>query len=233
MSAEDPRSLLQPAFVLHRRPYSNTSLLLEAFVLDAGRLPLLAKGATAGRAFGASLLQPFVPLLVSRSGRGEVRTLGRYEAEGPPVPLTGERLYCGFYVNELMVHLLPREEPHPALFGAYAATLARLARDDDPEPALRCFEVALLAELGYALLLDREAEGGAPIDAAARYDFVIERGPVPVAGGELSGATLLKLASGSAPVGDERREARRLLRRVLDHYLGGRPLKSRELFVRA
>ena len=233
MSAEDPRSLLQPAFVLHRRPYSNTSLLLEAFVLDAGRLPLLAKGATAGRAFGASLLQPFVPLLVSRSGRGEVRTLGRYEAEGPPVPLAGERLYCGFYVNELMVHLLPREEPHPALFGAYAATLARLARDDDPEPALRCFEVALLAELGYALLLDREAEGRAPIDAAARYDFVIERGPVPVAGGELSGATLLKLASGSAPVGDERREARRLLRRVLDHYLGGRPLKSRELFVRA
>lgn len=233
MAAADPRAHLQPAFVLHRRPYSNTSLLLEAFVLDAGRLPLLAKGATAGRAFGASLLQPFVPLLLSRSGRGEVRTLGRYEAEGPPIALAGERLYCGFYVNELLVHLLPREEAHPTLFAAYGDTLARLARDDDPEPALRCFEVALLAELGYALLLDREADGAAPVEATVRYDFVIEKGPVAATGGELSGTTLLKLASGAAPVGEERREARRLLRRVLDHYLGGRPLKSRELFVRA
>jgi DNA repair protein RecO (recombination protein O) len=231
--AADARAQLQPAFVLHRRPYGNTSLLLEAFVLDAGRLPLLAKGATSGRVFGASLLQPFVPLLLSRAGRGEVRTLGRYEAEGPPITLTGERLYCGFYVNELLVRLLPREEPHPGLFAAYGATLARLAQEGDPEPALRCFEVALLAELGYALLLDREADSAAPVQPAARYDFVVEKGPVATAGGELSGATLLKLANGAAPVGEERREARRLLRRVLDHYLGGRALKSRELFVRA
>jgi DNA repair protein RecO (recombination protein O) len=132
-----------------------------------------------------------------------------------------------------MVRLLPREEPHPALFAAYGGTLLRLACEDDPEPALRCFEVSLLAELGYALLLDREAETAARVDPAARYDFVVEKGPVAAAGGELSGVTLLKLAGGAAPVGDERREARLLLRRVLDHYLGGRPLKSRELFVRA
>jgi DNA repair protein RecO (recombination protein O) len=227
-----PRNELQPAFVLHRRPYSNTSLLLEVFLLHEGRMPLLAKGATAGRALGASLLQPFLPLLVSRSGRGEVRTLGHFEAAGPPLPLRGQQLYCGFYVNELMVRLVQREEPHPALFAAYKETLRRLVEEGDPEPALRRFEVGLLAELGYALLLEREAEADRVLDPAARYDYVIERGPVAAPGGELGGSTLLKLAGGEALAGDERREARRLLRRVLDHYLGGRPLKSRELFVR-
>jgi DNA repair protein RecO (recombination protein O) len=228
----DPRNELQPAFVLHRRPYSNTSLLLEAFLLHEGRMPLLAKGATAGRALGASLLQPFLPLLVSRSGRGEVRTLGRFEAAGPPLPLRGQQLYCGFYVNELMVRLMPRDEPHPALFAAYQETLGRLVEEGDPEPALRRFEVGLLAELGYGLVLETEAGTDARVDPAARYDYVVERGPERASAGELGGATLLKLAAGDALSGEERREARRLLRRVLDHYLGGRPLKSRELFAR-
>jgi len=228
----DPRNELQPAFVLHRRPYSNTSLLLEVFLLHEGRLPLLAKGVTSGRALGAALLQPFVPLLVSRSGRGEVRTLGRFEAAGPPLPLRGQQLYCGFYLNELMIRLVQREEPHPALFAAYQETLRRLVEEEDPEPALRRFEIGFLAELGYALVLEHEAETQAAIDPTLRYDYLIERGPAAAAGGELGGATLLKLASGEPLVGDERREARRLLRRVLDHYLGGKPLKSRELFAR-
>jgi len=228
----DPRNELQPAFVLHRRPYSNTSLLLEVFLLHEGRLPLLAKGVTSGRALGAALLQPFVPLLVNRSGRGEVRTLGRFEAAGPPLPLRGQQLYCGFYLNELLVRLVQREEPHPALFAAYQETLRRLVEEEDPEPALRRFEIGFLAELGYALLLEHEAETQAAIDPGLRYDYLIERGPAASAAGELGGATLLKLAGGEPLVGDERREARRLLRRVLDHYLGGRPLKSRELFAR-
>lgn len=228
----DPRNELQPAFVLHRRPYSNTSLLLEVFLLHEGRMPLLAKGATGGRALGAALLQPFLPLLVSRSGRGEVKTLGRYEAAGPPLPLRGQQLYCGFYVNELMVRLVQREEPHPGLFAAYQATLSRLVEEGDPEPALRRFEIGLLGELGYGLLLEREAGSDAALDPAGRYDYEIERGPVATPAGELGGATLLKLAAGEPLAGEERREARRLLRRVLDHYLGGRPLKSRELFVR-
>ena len=228
----DPRTELQPAFVLHRRPYSNTSLLLEVFLLHEGRLPLLAKGVTSGRALGAALLQPFVPLLVSRSGRGEVRTLGRFEAAGPPMPLRGQQLYCGFYVNELMIRLVQREEPHPALFAAYQETLRRLVEESDPEPSLRRFEVGLLADLGYGLLFEHEADTEAGIDPVRRYDYLIESGPVASAAGELSGSTLLKLARGEALVGDERREARRLLRRVLDHYLGGKPLKSRELFAR-
>ncbi len=228
----DPRSELQPAFVLHRRPYSNTSLLLEVFLLHEGRMPLLAKGATGGRALGASLLQPFLPLLVSRSGRGEVRTLGRYEAAGPPLPLRGQQLYCGFYVNELMVRLVQREEPHPGLFAAYQETLRRLVEEGDPEPALRRFEVGLLADLGYGLVLEREAGSDRAVDPAGRYEYVVELGPVAAPGGELGGSTLLKLATGEPLAGEERREARRLLRGVLDHYLGGRPLKSRELFVR-
>jgi DNA repair protein RecO (recombination protein O) len=228
----DPRNELQPAFVLHRRPYSNTSLLLEVFLLHEGRMPLLAKGATAGRARGATQLQPVLPLLVSRSGRGEVRTLGRFEAAGPPLPLRGQQLYCGFYVNELMIRLVQREEPHPGLFAAYQETLRRLVEEADPEPALRRFEVGLLTDLGYGLLLEREAGTDAALDPAGRYDYEIERGPVAAPGGELAGSTLLKLAAGAVLEGEERREARRLLRRVLDHYLGGRPLKSRELFAR-
>ncbi len=229
--AADARTGLQPAFVLHRRPYSNTSLLLEAFLLDDGRLPLLAKG-VAGRGLGASLLQPFVPLLLTHSGRGEVRTVGRFEAAGPAYPLRGEHLYCGFYLNELLVRLMQRSEPHGPLFASYQETLQALAQGGDPEPALRRFEVRLLEDLGYALVLDHEASHDAVLEPAGRYDYVIEKGPVVAARGELAGSTLLKLRSGETLVGDERREARRLLRRVLDHYLGGRPLKSRELFVR-
>ena len=114
----------------------------------------------------------------------------------------------------------------------HIATLRQARGTRYPEPALRRFEVGLLADLGYALVLEREAETDRVLDPAGRYDYVVERGPVAAPGGELAGSTLLKLAGGESLAGEERREARRLLRRVLDHYLGGRPLKSRELFAR-
>ncbi|EXJ14703.1 DNA repair protein RecO [Imhoffiella purpurea] len=224
---------LSPGFVLHRRDYSNTSLLVELFVEGRGRLPAIAKGARRPRNPASALLQPFQPLWLGVSGRGEVRTLTRVEGEGPPLGLSGEVLFGGFYLNELLMRLLGRDDPHDRLFGIYRDTLVRLAEGFDLESGLRRFELDLLGELGYGLTLDREI-GGHPVSADSWYlveqdegvrrvDFVPE---VPL----VSGGTLLALASGDSLVDGQRRESRTLLRRILAHHLGERPLRSRELY---
>ncbi len=222
-----------PAFVLHRRAYSNTSLLLECLTAANGRFPVIARGVRARSPGGAGLLQPFVPLLIGWSGRGEVKTLTSFEINGATIDLEGRALYCGFYVNEVLMRLLERHDPHEALFGLYRETLAGLAADNEIERILRRFERLLLTELGYGLLLERDAESGAHIDPDRRYHYELERGPLPVRAASadtVKGSTLLALAQDRRLDGEERKEARRLMRRVLAHYLGDRPLKSRELF---
>ena len=141
------------AFVLHAYPYSETSLLVEAFTRPHGRLPLLAKGARRPGSSLRSVLVAFQPLTASWSGRGEVRTLVRSEWQGGQPLLRGEALLCGFYLNELLLRLLPREDPHEVLFDHYAAALNRLATEQEQAPILRGFERRLLQELGYALAL--------------------------------------------------------------------------------
>jgi DNA repair protein RecO (recombination protein O) len=229
----EPRTQLQPAFLLHRRPYSNNSLLLECFVAGAGRFPAIARGVSARKGQGRALLQPFTPLLIRWSGRGEVRSLNQYEASGRSYPLQGRALYCGFYLNELLMRLLQRSDPHERLFALYADTLAQLAVGDSLEPLLRRFELSLLQELGYGMILDRDIETDTPIQPERHYHYRLEQGPAPADDGDKSvvtGATLLALGSGAplSPTGI--REARLLLRRVLARYLGDKPLKSRELF---
>jgi len=223
---------LQPAYILHRRNYGNSSLLLECFTPAGGRFPAIARGASARFSKGASMPQPFQPFWLKLAGRGEVRTLAACEAAAGPAPLQGERLYCAFYLNELLLRLLPRDDPHALLFDRYAQTLTELS-DGVAADLLRRFEVALLQALGYGAPLHLEASGGRPVMAEARYHYHLEEGPIrnePPAGAEVSGATLLALA-GERPFDDLcRREARALMRRLIDHYLGGRPLKSRELF---
>ena len=226
---------LHPCFVLHRRDYSDTSLLVEVFARDFGRFPAIAKGAKRSRSTGAALLQPFRPLWLSWGGRGEVRTLHRMEAVGPAPVLAGKTLVCGFYLNELLVRLLGRDDPHEALFAHYHDALGRLAGDEDFEAVLRRFELQLLAEIGYALLLDREADSGLPVRRDRRYRYEPERGPVALEPSDhepfaIAGETLLRLAAEQIPAGQGAREARYLLRRVLACYLGDKPLKSRELF---
>lgn len=221
-------------FVLHRREYRNTSLLVEVFGADPGRFPAIARGAKGSRTVPAGLLQPFQPVWITWSGRGEVKTLRSVEAAGPPLPLEGKALYCGFYVNELLMRLTGRNDPHEGLFGPYSLTLAGLAEGADPSQVLRVFELALLRELGYAPLLAREADTGEPVRVERRYAYELERGPVGLAvssgGGQVSGRTLLALEAGVPMSPMEAREARELLRRLLGRYLGERPLKSRELF---
>ncbi len=222
------------AYLLHRTPYSNSSLLLECFTREHGRFPAIAKGARAARKSGQALLQPFTPLVIRITGKGEVKTLAGYEPDGTAPALQGKNMYCGFYLNELLVRILARNDPHEELFHHYEQALHSLSSTDDIEPALRRFEVALLGELGYGLQLDVEVEQGNPIKHDTYYTFELESGPReagPSDHNTIMGSTLQALA-GNRPFCDtERNQARRLMRRILTHYLGDRPLKSRELFT--
>lgn len=228
--------LLQPGFVLHRRDYRNTSLLLELFTLYEGRLPAIARGAKSTRTGRAALLQPFRPLLVGLSGRGEIKTLAQVEAQGRAYELTGKVLYCGFYLNELLMRLLGRNDPHPDLFAHYLEAMQALAEGRNLDANLRYFEIRLLKELGYALLLSHESATGEPIRAEAVYEYIVEQGPVnvsaPADAGRLRvhGQTLLSLHNNDPMDPVSLGEAKGLMRRVLAFYLGDKPLKSRELF---
>lgn len=231
------RDELQRAFVLHRRDFSNTSLIIEVFTDLHGRLPLMAKGAKRGRGPLVGLLQPFQPLWVAWTGRGEIRTLTRAEAAGRPLVLAGTALYCGLYLNELLLRLLGRDDPHEDLFPDYQLALDALSRNDAIQTRLRQFELRLLAAIGYQMILDREADGGNPVRPDGRYRYVSARGLVPVspaAAGEgvVGGETLRLLLDGEALSGERAREARDLMRVALAPYLGDRPLKSRALFRR-
>lgn len=228
---------LERGFVLHRRDFSNTSLLLEVFTPNHGRLPVLAKGvkgARRGRAALAALLQPFQPLWLNWTGRGEVATLTDAEAGGAALPLSGDALYCGFYVNELLLRLLARHDAHGALFVFYQQVLDGLASPAGGlDTALRRFELRLLQELGYQLELARDGVGG-PIAHTGWYSYHPERGLLPTAphaGALISGETLHLLATEADLAGGHARAARALLRAVLAPHLGPRPLRSRELFL--
>jgi DNA repair protein RecO (recombination protein O) len=223
---------LIPAFVLHSRPYRDTSLLLEVFSGEQGRVGLVARGARSTRSRQRGLLQPFQPLLLSWTTRGELGTLVTVESAGAPMSLRGHGLYGGFYLNELLVRLLHRNDPHPELYPVYGAALARLAQATDPEPPLRWFEVRLLEALGYGLQLDRDATG-AELEPESLYDYRPEQGAVPLGGGgaaqgvKISGRSLLALQAECLDDGQVRRDARRLTRAVLDLHLGPAPLKTR------
>jgi DNA repair protein RecO (recombination protein O) len=229
------RIVLQPAFVLHRRPYRDTSLLLEAWTPEQGRLGLVARGVRTRRSRWQGLLQPFQPLLLSGSGKGDLLTLTTAEEAGRPLPPPPARWLSGLYVNELLLRLLPRHDPHPGLFAAYQTVLEALAGSSTEEAALRIFEKRLLAELGYGLLLDTDADSGAPIAAERVYRYVLEQGPCSLArtaGGILiSGKSLLALRQENLADPGVLREAKRLTRAALGVYLQGRPLQTRELLA--
>ncbi len=167
---------------MHRRDYTNTSLLLDVFGLGQGRFPAIAKGARRPRNPASALLQPFQPLWLAVVGRGEIRTLTRGEGAGRPIPLQGRALLVGFYFNELLVRLLARHDAHDPLFVFYQYSLARLAAGADLETLVRQFELRLLDELGYGPMLDREAGGREPVLAERFYIYEAEVGIAPGGG---------------------------------------------------
>ncbi|MDP3856311.1 MAG: DNA repair protein RecO [Stagnimonas sp.] len=215
---------LQPAYLLHTRSYGDTSLLIEAFTPEHGRVGLIAKGARGPRSKTRAHLQPLRPLLLSWIARGELGTVTGIEAQGLPAPLAGERLFCAWYANELLLRLCARDDPHPILFAAYVGLLARLA--EEVEPALRAFECRLLEELGYGLRLPGDLEPG------QRYRYDWERGPLPTAAIDAEGyegASLIALRDDRLTAAAPRQDARRLLRQALQRQLGGKPLETARL----
>lgn len=228
------RVVLQPAFVLHQRPYRNTSLVLDILSRDHGRIGLVARGVRTPRSRLKGLLQSFRPLLLSWSGQGELSTLTAAEEVGSPVSLPPGRLLYGFYLNELLLRLLPRDDPHPSLFLHYGKALEALAVEAGDEPVLRIFEKHLLAQLGYGLRLDTEAVSGAPIVTDAHYRYVLDQGPIGSeqtrTGVGISGRGLLALHHEVFQDDLVLREVKHLTRAVLHVHLRGRPLHTRELW---
>ena len=221
----------EPGFVLHAYPYKETSLIVEAFTRRFGRVGLLARGARRPRSAMRGVLLAFHPLHLTWSTSAELGTLMSAEWGGGQASLSGIGLMCGFYINELLLRLLPRDDPHEALFDAYGKALARLAAGDEQASVLRGFERRMLAELGYAPVLDRDAANGAQIDAAKHYSYEAERGPVETRrdSGEsvVSGRTLLDMVADNYDSSRTRDEARRLMRALIAERLGGQALHTR------
>ena len=225
----------QPAFLLHQRPFRDTSLLLDVFSRDHGKLALVARGARAQKSRLKPLLRPFLPLQLSWLLRSDLGTLTGAELDGQPQSLSGDALMSGYYLNELLLHLLHRHDPHPEVFAAYAQTISRLAGSDDPAPALRVFEIELLKLLGYAPTFGYEAISHDEIEATANYEYRAEQGPVKVSRDSgpmvFSGEMLIAIREHQFDDADVLRSAGRLLRNVIAHHLGGKELKSRKVLV--
>lgn len=223
------------AYVLHSRPYRNTSLIIDVLTREYGRLGLVAKGAKRGNAALAGKLLPYHRIFIEWGGQGELMTL--YKAEPDTrrqQSLSGDMLYHGFYLNELLLRLLHRHDAHPQLFDDYTQCLSELVQVQHKDVPLRYFELQLLESLGYAMNLQQDAHSGEAIRAEYDYSYHIEHGPVRVEmqsqdALRVNGATLLAMAQRCLTENSHRNEAKQLMRTVLEHYLGDRPLKAREL----
>lgn len=229
------RVLLEPAYLLHHRPWSDTSRILELMTRNHGRVTLFARGARRSGSPLRGVLQPFVPLLVSWSGRADGGTLTGAEIGGALTPLPPAQLMSGFYLNELLLHLLPREDRHERLFDAYTTAIGQLAGAADHRP-LRSFEMVLLEELGYGLELAHEAASGEPLDPERYYHFQAGRGLLAVRDAaadadSFRGGDLLAAASGDFSQPAALAAAKRVLRAAIGHCLDGRGLHSREVML--
>lgn len=218
----------QPAYVLHSRAYRENSALVD-FLTPQGRLRAVLRSAK-GKA--GSLARPFVPLEIELRGRGELKNVGRMEAAGVASWMVGEALFSGLYLNELLIRLLPAEDPHPAVFDHYAATLVALAEGRPLEPLLRSFEWRLLDDLGYGFALDMDINGE-PLAADGLYRLQVDAGlerVYMVQPGLFQGVELQAMAEADWDAPGALAAAKRLMRQALAVHLGGRPLVSRELF---
>ncbi len=238
MADRGGRQESRESFILHSRAYRETSLLLEVVSRGCGRISMVARGARSPRSPLRGVLLAFQPLALSWFGKGEVRTLARAEWTGGQPLLRGEALLCGFYLNELLLRLLPREDPHDALFACYGGALARLASEGGSAATLRSFEKALLRELGYAMSFERDSASGSAIDPAKNYVYDPNSGPIEAdgstagsaAGPQFSGRTLLDMARDDYADPRTQQQAKALMRALINHRLEYRPLFSRQVF---
>ena len=221
--------------MLHRRRYRETSLIVDFLTAEQGRVSAVARGALRRGASLAMYLQPQILLSLEMRGRGDLLTLIRAEPNGRSVPaLTGERLYSLFYINELVTRLTISHDPNAELFNIYRTSLARLGEETSIELVLRHFETRFLDAIGLGLVLTVDSATGLGVESAIKYQYLAERGPVRAGvdrqGISIHGSTLHALADGTEMNLDQLREAKRLMRYLLDHHLEGHPLLSRKLF---
>jgi DNA repair protein RecO (recombination protein O) len=225
----------QPAFVLHSYPYKETSLIIDLFTRDFGRVALIAKGAKRPHSQLRGVLQTFQPLSSSWVGKSELRTLTDAEWVGGMLPLEKTALLCGFYLNELLVKLLARDDAHPALFDHYVATLNQLAHNEPAPIVLRKFERALLRETGVSADLSRCTVTRAPVRADVVYVVDPERGPRPERASDQSprvaGKTLLDMEREDYQDAATQSQSKQLMRFLLAHHLGGAPLNTRQILI--
>ena len=235
----ESRIQLQPAYILFSRPFQNTSVMLDFFTINYGRVRVIAKGARRQSSKYRSLLQPFHPLLIGYTGKGEVKTLGHVESSVSAISLKGKRLFSGIYLNELLCRLLHSHVEHKSLYKTYQDTLISLQGSGNLESILRVFELNLLSELGYAINFYEAYSTQEPIVEGELYKFSPDLGFELVSGQDceedkqdlFEGGILIsirKLEMGDKEVA---KSAKRLLRIALTSLLGGKPLNSRDLFA--
>lgn len=226
---------LQPAYILHTRPYRDTSMLVDFFTPEFGRMTAVARGVRSRKTPKRNLLNPFTRLLISFQGKTDLKLLTHFEAEGAHFSLAAKHLFSGFYLNELLVRLLPELDSHPDIYALYEQSLQALNAQQDLEPILRHFEFQLLNELGYGIHFEADANTGAELSALNNYcldsalGFYQAEGDVPI-NFQFSGQHLLAIAARDFSQHDVKQTAKRISRILLKPLLGNKPLMSRELF---
>jgi DNA repair protein RecO (recombination protein O) len=225
----------QAAYILHHRPFRDTSQLLDIISSEHGKLALVARGSRGPRSKIKGVLRPFMPLSLSWVQRSDLGTLTGAEVRGAPQSLVGEALLAGYYVNELLLHFLHRHDPQPGIFAAYAQAIQMLTTTDNVASCLRQFEIDLLRQLGYALNLERESGTDRRLATDRYYEYRVEDGPVAVSKttGQLvfTGAELAAIHAQRFEQADTLRAAGRLLREVITFHLDGKELKSRKVLL--
>ncbi|MDN2715254.1 DNA repair protein RecO [Janthinobacterium sp. SUN120] len=233
--ARDGRITGQPAFVLHSYPHKETSLIVDVFTREYGRIALVAKGAKRPHSQLRGVLQTFQPLQAGWTGKSELRILTGAEWVGGMLPLEKTALLCGFYLNELLVKLLARDDPHPVLFDHYVATLNQLAHNEPPPIVLRKFERALLKETGVAADLTRCTGTRQAVDAGQVYVVDPERGPRPARASDawprITGKALLDMEREDYLDAATQAQSKLLMRFLLAHQLGGATLNTRQILI--
>lgn len=225
----------QPAFILHHRPFRDSSQIIDVLSRDHGMLALVARGSRGVRSRLRGLLRPFLPLSVSWFLKTDLGTLTGAEAAGAPLRLEGDALLSAYYVNELIIRFLHRHDPQPEIFRAYTDVVSALPAAANVAARLREFEIEFLRQIGYALNLEFEADSQGALDPDGHYRYRADRGPVAVARGSgrhvFTGADLSAIARREFDRPEILRAANRLLREVIDFHLGGRELNSRKVLV--
>lgn len=234
MSAQR-REQQQPAYVLHHRPFRDSSQILDMITRDHGRVSLVARGSRGSKSRLAGVLRPFLPLRVSWVAKSDLGTMTGAEVAGRPAGMTGDAMLSAFYVNELLLHFLHRFDPQPEIFSLYEEVMKALVSASNIAASLRSFELEFLSLLGYAVNLEHEYGSQDSLADEQNYQFRMEQGAVPVgrADGPLtySGAVLKGIAEQRFEDPDILRAANRLLREIIGFHLGGKELKSRKVLL--